>query len=121
MKSFKIFLSEEKKTFTKDQAEKIGNSLSVDWNKIDIEQFRMGLEVESEHNDGGKLDVVKSEKDLGKIALAHLKELPDYYTKLKTMEEDAPANSVGSGAGMAGLAEPLIPMQLVRRKKSENY
>jgi len=121
MKSFKIFLSEEKKTFTKDQAKKIGDSLSVDWDKIDIEQFRMGLEVESEHDDNSELDVVNSEKDLGKIALAHLKEFPDYYTRLKKMEEDAPANAVGTGAGVAGLVEPLIPMQLIKRKKVENY
>lgn len=121
MKSFKSFLTEAKQKFTKEQAKKIGDSLSVDWNKVDLEQFRMGLEVESEHNDGTKLDVVKSEKDLGKIALAHLNEFPDYYTRLKKVEEDAPANSVGTGAGVAGLVEPMIPLQFVKRKKSENY
>ncbi|CAB4141234.1 hypothetical protein UFOVP410_73 [uncultured Caudovirales phage] len=119
MKNFKQFLSEAK-SFTKDQAKEIGDSLSVDWKKYDLEQFRRGLEVESEHDDGSELDVVGSKKDLGKIVLAHLKELPDYYTRLKKMEEDAPANSVGTGAGVAGLVEPLIPLTFVKRKKIEN-
>lgn len=104
--NFKTYLNEAKK-FDVDEAKKIGDSLNVDWSKIDLEQFRLGLGVESEHNDGTKLDVVKSKKDLGKIALAHLKEVPDYYTKLKKVEEDAPANAVGSGAGVAGLREPI--------------
>lgn len=97
----------ESASFSSDEAKKIGDSLSVDWNKVDLEQFRMGLEVESEHDDGSKLDVVNTKKDLGKIVLAHLKELPDYYSKLKTVEEDAPANSVSAG-GVAGLQEPII-------------
>lgn len=105
MLSFKLFL--ESATFTKDAAKEIGDSLSVDWNKVDLEQFRMGLEVESEHDDGSKLDVVKSKKDLGKIVLAHLKELPDYYTKLAKIEEDAPTNSVAAG-GVAGLDLPIV-------------
>lgn len=119
MKNFRQYLTEAK-TFTKDEAKEIGDTLSVDWKKYDLEQFRMGLEVESEHNDGTELDVVGSKKDLAKIVLAHLKELPDYYTRLKKMEEDAPANSVGSGEGMAGLAEPMIPLSFVKRKKIEN-
>lgn len=90
-----------------DEAEKIGNSLSVDWSKVDLEQFRLGLSVESEHDDGTELDVVKSKKDLGRIVLAHLKEVPDYYTKLKMVEEDSPANAVGVGSGVAGLTEPI--------------
>jgi hypothetical protein len=107
IKRFKELLLVEAKTFNKDDAKAIGDSLNVDWSKVDLEQFRMGLKVESEHNDGSKLDVVKSKKDLGKIVLAHLKEVPNYYTKLKQVEEDAPANAVGSGAGVAGLTEPV--------------
>lgn len=104
----------EAKNFSKDDARRIGAKLNVDWNKIDIEQFRIGLSVESEHDDGSDLDVVGSEKDLGKIVLAHLKELPDYYTKLKQVEEDGvPANSI-SGGGIANIQEPLI------RRKPKN-
>ena len=47
-----------------------------------LAQFKMGLKVEGEHKDITKGDPVKT----AKIVLAHLKELPDYYTKLKKVE-----------------------------------
>lgn len=53
---------------------------------ISLEQLEMGIQVEKEHDDGSELDVVKSKSDLVKIALAHLKEDPEYYTKLRKME-----------------------------------
>jgi len=88
VKTFKQYLTESKRTFTRDQAEEIGASLGIDFNKIDIEQFRMGLEVESEHDMGDETDTVSNDRDLGKIAWTHLKELPDYYDRLKKMESD---------------------------------
>lgn len=87
MKTFKQYLTESR-TFTRDQAEEIGASLGIDFNKIDVEQFRMGLEVESEHDQGDETDTVNNDNDLGKIAWSHLKELPDYYTKIKKMENE---------------------------------
>lgn len=105
MHSFKTFLTE---AYDTKSAKAIGDSLRVDWNKVDIEEFKKGLSVESEHDDGSELDVVDSEKDLAKIVLAHLKEKPDYYSRLKKVEEDGvPANSI-SGGGIAGLKEPII-------------
>jgi len=71
--------------FTTEQARGIGDKIDVDWDVFDIEEFRMGLEVEMEHQDVTKGDPAMT----GKIALAHLKELPDYYTKLKEMESEA--------------------------------
>lgn len=80
-----------KKVFTSDQAKKIGESLGIDWTKFDVEQFRVGLDVELEH---GKVDAHTNVTDddpkkTGKIALAHLNEFPDYYTRLMKMEEEA--------------------------------
>jgi hypothetical protein len=129
MKSFSQFLSEQ---YSNDDAKKIGDSLLVDWTKVDIEEFTMGLNVESEHDDGSELDVVDSTKDLGKIVLAHLKELPNYYSKLKQVEEDStptsptttaiPTNSVGAGniAGLRG--DPVIRKipSILKRKKTQN-
>jgi hypothetical protein len=113
MRTYFQFITESK-DFSKEDAQRVGDKLDVDWNKVDIEQFRIGLSVESEHDDGSELDVVGSEKDLGKIVLAHLKELPDYYTKLKQVDEDGvPVNSI-SGGGIANIQEPLI------RKKPKN-
>jgi hypothetical protein len=104
MKSFRQHLTE---SFSKAVAKELGDKLSVNWAKVDIDEFVKGLSVEKEHDDGGKLDVVSSNLDLAKIVLAHLKERPDYYTKLKSVEEDVPANSIGAG-GIAGLKEPII-------------
>ena len=77
--------------FTAEEAKTIGEKLGVDWSEFDVEQFRMGLEVELEH---GLVDPETNVTDdntltTGKIALAHLNEYPDYYTRLKTMEKEA--------------------------------
>ncbi|MFH1255040.1 MAG: DUF5661 family protein [bacterium] len=80
-----------KKIFTTEEAKKIGDDLKIDWNKTDLEQFRQGLHVELEH---GLVDAETNVTDddaaiTGKIALAHLKEFGDYYTRLKKMEDEA--------------------------------
>ncbi|MFN2195833.1 MAG: DUF5661 family protein [Anaerolineales bacterium] len=82
-----------KKQFTSEEARRIGDQIGVDWDKIPLEEFRMGLAVELEH---GVHDVQTNVSDddeivTGKIALAHLKEFPDYYTRLEQMEQEAEA------------------------------
>lgn len=67
---------------TKEQAKRVGNLLKVNWNQVNLEQLRMGIEVESEH----KNVVGKSMTAWAKISLAHLRESPTYYTRLKKME-----------------------------------
>lgn len=57
--------------------------------KFDIDQIKMGISIEKEHDTDDELDVVKSKLDLLKITLAHLEEDPKYYTKLKKIEEAA--------------------------------
>ncbi len=81
----------ESERFTVEEAKRIGESLGINWNKFDVEQFRMGLDVELEH---GKRDpstnVTQDDEVLtGKIALAHLNEFSDYYTRLQKMESEA--------------------------------
>lgn len=51
----------------------------------------MGLEVELEHGlNDPSTDVTGNDPILtGKIALAHLNEFGDYYTRLKKMESEA--------------------------------
>ena len=80
-----------KKHFTTEDAKKIGYSLGITWSAFDVEQFRMGLDVELEH---GLVDPATNVTDddpvtTGKIALAHLNEFPDYYTRLDKMEKEA--------------------------------
>jgi hypothetical protein len=79
------------KRFTKEDAKRIGESLGIDWTRFDIEQFRMGLDVELEHGSHDLLTNVSNDDEIitGKIALAHLNEFPDYYTRLQEMETKA--------------------------------
>ena len=79
------------RTFSIDEARTIGNELGVDWSQVDIEQFRRGLEVELEHGRSDpETDVTHDDPIItGKIALAHLHEIPDYYTRLDRMEREA--------------------------------
>jgi hypothetical protein len=84
-------------TFTAEQAQAIGKQIGIDWATapFDVEQFRMGMDVELEHGrHDPQTDVTGSDPVLtGKIALAHLKELPDYYTRLTRMEAEAEAGA----------------------------
>jgi hypothetical protein len=81
----------EKKQFLLDEAREIGDSLGISWNKFDVEQFALGLNVELEHGRRDPAtDVTHDDPTLtGKIALAHLNEIPDYYTRLAAMESGA--------------------------------
>jgi hypothetical protein len=81
------------KTFTKEQALEIGEAIGIDFNKIDLEQFRMGLEVELEHGTMFPQANVTDDDPIltGKIAYAHLLEIPDYYTRLAKLESRAEA------------------------------
>ncbi|MBE9565438.1 MAG: hypothetical protein IMF16_01665 [Proteobacteria bacterium] len=82
-----------KKVFTAEQAKEIGEQLGIDWSKFDVEQFRSGMDVELEHGTVDPHTNVSNDDPLttGKIALAHLNEFPDYYTRLDKMEEEAEA------------------------------
>lgn len=68
---------------TRADAERIGTYLKVDWNKVNLDEFHKGLRVELEHADLTRGDMIKT----AQIALAHLRELPDYYTRLATIEK----------------------------------
>ncbi|MDD5109742.1 MAG: hypothetical protein PHI63_00825 [Patescibacteria group bacterium] len=82
-----------KKSFTADEAKAVGGKLGIDWSKFDVEQFRMGMDVELEHGLRDPHTNVTNDDPLttGKIALAHLNEFPDYYTRLDTMEKEGDA------------------------------
>lgn len=77
--------------FTADEAKLIGERLGINWSKFDVEQFRRGMDVELEHGTENMVTNVTGDDALmtGKIALAHLNEFPDYYTRLDKMEAEA--------------------------------
>ena len=79
------------KQFTTEEAQKIGKEIGIDFNKFDLEQFRMGIAIELEHGaHDPETNVTNDDLTVtGKIAWAHLKEIPDYYTRLAKMESEA--------------------------------
>ena len=79
--------------FTKEDAQSVGDILKINWNMIDLEQFRKGMDVELEHGRENLLTDVTHDDSVatGKIALAHLNEYPDYYVRLEKMETEAQA------------------------------
>jgi len=81
------------KEFNEIDAKKIGNVLKIDWKEVSLDQFTQGLNVELEHGSIDKETNVTDNDGIltGEIAWAHLKEFPDYYTRLAKMEKDAKA------------------------------
>jgi len=80
-------------TFSAEEARRVGEQIGIDWAAapFDVEQFRMGMDVELEHGTHDASTNVTGDDAVttGKIALAHLNEFPDYYTRLEAMEEQA--------------------------------
>jgi hypothetical protein len=86
-------VKEREMSITSDEARRIGEQIGIDWETapFDVEQFRMGMNVELEHGLHDSATNVTGDDPVvtGKIALAHLNEFPDYYTRLDRMEKEA--------------------------------
>lgn len=74
-------------------AKAIGDELGIDWTEVDLSEFTIGINVEFEHGTRfPETNVTEDDYHLtGKIAWAHLKEFPDYYSRLEKMEKEAEA------------------------------
>lgn len=90
-----------KREFTAQEARRIGDLLKIDWGQVQLEEFRSGLAVELEHGSRDPETNVTNDDELltGKIALAHLREYPDYYTRLAQLEQDAEAYWMNKAEG----------------------
>ena len=83
----------ERTVFTADQARAAGERIGIDWatSRFDVEQLRMGMDVELEHGTHDPETNVTDDDVVvtAKIARAHLNEFPDYYSRLAVMEAEA--------------------------------
>lgn len=75
-------------------ARQTGEEIGIDWDgsKFPVEQLRQGIGVEMEHGSrmGENTNLINDDKSkAARIAWAHLKEIPNYYTLLKQMEDAA--------------------------------
>ena len=79
--------------FTTEQARVVARELGIDQGEagFTLETFRRGMEVELEHGLRNPLTNVTDDDPVvtGKIAWAHLREIPDYYERLEVMEREA--------------------------------
>ena len=78
--------------FTTEEARRIGEQMaSTGRARRSTSSSTVRLDVELEHGLHDLLTDVTGDDPVltGKIALAHLKEFPDYYTRLEKMEEQA--------------------------------
>lgn len=86
--------------FTANDARRIGEQLGIEWasSPFDVEEFRAGMDIELEHGTRDPDTDVTGDDPLltGKIALAHLRELPDYYSRLARMEAEGEAAASGT-------------------------
>jgi hypothetical protein len=86
-------MPEPRHQFAAEEARRAGEEIGIDWASapFDVDQFRIGMNVELEHGLHDPLTNVNDDDPhvTAKIALAHLNEFPDYYTRLEQMEEEA--------------------------------
>lgn len=85
---------------TTEEARKVGDAIGVDWRRFDLEHLRAGMDVEFEHGSHDpQTDVTHDDPvTTGKIALAHMKEFPDYYERLERMEAEAEQEWAAKGS-----------------------
>lgn len=99
----------ERTSFTSEEARHVGEEIGIDWTSapFDLEQFRIGINVELEHGLHDSATNVTDDNSIvtGKIALAHLKEFPDYYSRLARMEEEAKRDTQAARTSSDGILE----------------
>jgi len=80
----------KRKQISSDEAKRIGDSLYVNWDQVDLEQFRQGLM--GNHKQGAMDPVSEQIYDgvllSGKVVLAHMQEIPDYFTRLAKLKAE---------------------------------
>lgn len=84
---------------SKVDAKRIYDKMGYDF---DFNEFLLGMNVELEHQDITKGNIVKT----AKIAAAHLKEKPNYYTLLKKYIETKNEQLVGIDGSINGAPKP---------------
>lgn len=81
----------KRKQISSEEAQRIGESLHLDWDRIDLEQFRQGLmgEVDEANMDPETGRTYDSVLLSGKLVVAHMQEFPDYFTRLEKLKAEA--------------------------------
>jgi hypothetical protein len=87
----------KRKQISTDEAKRVGESLHIDWEQVDLEEFRQGLM--GNHKEGA----IDPETGLtyegvlltGKVVLTHMEEFPDYFTRLAKLKAEVDEYQAG--------------------------
>jgi len=87
----------KRKQISSDEARRIGEFLYIDWDQVDLEQFRQGLM--GNHKQGAMDPETELTYDgvllSGKLVLAHMQEFPDYFTRLAKLKAEVDQYQAG--------------------------
>lgn len=76
----------KRKQISAKEAKLIGKSLHIDWDQVDLEEFRQGL-MKGAH-DSEPAPIYPGVLLTGRVVLNHMQEFPDYFTRLAKLEEE---------------------------------
>jgi len=80
----------KQKQLSAEEAKRIGDSLYIDWDQVDLEQFRKGLM--GNHKQGSIDPVTELTYDgmllSGKVVLTHMEQFPDYFNRLEKIKTE---------------------------------
>lgn len=101
------------KVFTREETDQELSTLTCCNEWVDPDQFFEGMNIEAEHwSQNPELNITNDDpKRTAKIVLAHLAEIPDYYTRLKKMEEDYESEKNGKKKEQPGVGGPAAEGQ----------
>ena len=80
----------KRKQISPAEAKRIGESLHIDWDQVDLEQFRQGLmgKQTQESVDPETALTYDGVLQTGQVVLAHMEEFPDYFTRLEKLRAE---------------------------------
>jgi hypothetical protein len=79
----------KQKRISAEEARRIGESLYLDWEQVDLEQFRQDLMENQAQEDTEPEMPYDGVLQTGKVVLAHMQEFPDYFTRLEKLRAEA--------------------------------
>lgn len=98
---------------TYEKIKQIANRAGLDISKYKPDQIVRGYSVEKEHDTNDEIDVVKNPADLIKVSIAHLREFPNYYTRLKKVEDSGTKKSKNENFDTIDEAIPVQAKQQI--------
>jgi len=91
----------KRKQISLDEAKRIGESLYFDWDQVDLERFRRDLMEDQTRRAMGPETGSAYDGVLltGKVALAHMQEFPDYFSRLAKLKAEVDERQTGTKLG----------------------